>query len=31
MILAVGGTFARGADTYTVDPVHSSISFMISH
>jgi len=22
---------ARGADTYTVDPVHSSISFMISH
>ena len=31
MVLAVGGTFARGADTYTVDPVHSSISFMISH
>jgi polyisoprenoid-binding protein YceI len=24
-------TAARGADTYTVDPVHSSISFMISH
>jgi polyisoprenoid-binding protein YceI len=24
-------TVARGADTYTVDPVHSSISFMISH
>jgi polyisoprenoid-binding protein YceI len=22
---------ARGADTYTVDPVHSSITFMISH
>lgn len=22
---------ARGAETYTVDPVHSSISFMISH
>src|SRR5580698_6703074 len=31
MILAVGGTVACGADTYTVDPVHSSISFMISH
>ncbi|MEX0979290.1 MAG: YceI family protein [Pirellulales bacterium] len=25
------GTMARAADTYTVDPVHSSISFMISH
>ncbi|HUE15641.1 MAG TPA: YceI family protein [Planctomycetaceae bacterium] len=24
-------TVACGADTYTVDPVHSSISFMISH
>lgn len=24
-------TVARGADTYTIDPVHSSISFMISH
>jgi polyisoprenoid-binding protein YceI len=24
-------TVARGADTYKVDPVHSSISFMISH
>jgi polyisoprenoid-binding protein YceI len=31
MILAIGAPFARGAETYTVDPVHSSISFMISH
>jgi polyisoprenoid-binding protein YceI len=30
-ILATCGTVARAADTYTVDPVHSSISFMISH
>jgi polyisoprenoid-binding protein YceI len=30
-ILVIGSTVARGADTYTVDPVHSSISFMISH
>ena len=30
-ILFAGGTVARGAETYTVDPVHSSISFMISH
>ena len=30
-ILIAGGTVARGAETYTVDPVHSSISFMISH
>jgi polyisoprenoid-binding protein YceI len=30
-MLVAGGTLARGADTYTVDPVHSSISFMISH
>jgi polyisoprenoid-binding protein YceI len=30
-ILAAVGTVARAADTYTVDPVHSSISFMISH
>jgi len=35
-VLVIGGTVgrgsaARGADTYTVDPVHSSISFMISH
>lgn len=35
-VLAIGdtvgrGSAARGADTYTVDPVHSSISFMISH
>jgi polyisoprenoid-binding protein YceI len=34
--LAIGCTVAccsvaSGADTYTVDPVHSSISFMISH
>ena len=29
--LATCGTVARAADTYTVDPVHSSISFMISH
>src|SRR5580698_9047593 len=25
------GNLAQAADTYTVDPVHSSISFMISH
>jgi len=31
MILIAGGTVASAADTYTVDPVHSSISFMISH
>jgi polyisoprenoid-binding protein YceI len=30
-ILATCGTVAGAADTYTVDPVHSSISFMISH
>jgi polyisoprenoid-binding protein YceI len=30
-ILAACSTAARAADTYTVDPVHSSISFMISH
>ena len=30
-ILFACGTAARGAETYTVDPVHSSISFMISH
>src|SRR5580700_4460314 len=30
-ILATCGTVARATDTYTVDPVHSSISFMISH
>jgi polyisoprenoid-binding protein YceI len=30
-ILVATGTWARAADTYTVDPVHSSISFMISH
>lgn len=30
-MLMTCGTLARGADTYTVDPVHSSISFMISH
>ena len=30
-ILLACGTAARAADTYTVDPVHSSISFMISH
>jgi polyisoprenoid-binding protein YceI len=29
--LALYCAAARGADTYTVDPVHSSISFMISH
>ncbi len=26
-----GGTAARAAETYLVDPIHSSISFMISH
>ena len=30
-ILVACGTVTRGAETYTVDPVHSSISFMISH
>ncbi len=30
-ILVACGSLARAADTYTVDPVHSSISFMISH
>lgn len=29
--LVMCSTLARGADTYTIDPVHSSISFMISH
>jgi polyisoprenoid-binding protein YceI len=31
MICVVFGAVAQAADTYTVDPVHSSISFMISH
>ena len=31
MILMTCGTVAKAAETYTVDPVHSSISFMISH
>jgi polyisoprenoid-binding protein YceI len=30
-ILATGVSIARAAETYTVDPVHSSISFMIEH
>ena len=30
-ILIACGTVVRAADTYLVDPVHSSISFMISH
>src|SRR5690349_18971272 len=30
-ILTTCGTAAMAAETYTVDPVHSSISFMISH
>src|SRR5262245_38788397 len=30
-ILVTCGSAARAADTYQVDPVHSSISFMISH
>ena len=30
-ILVALGTLAQAADTYTVDPVHSSISFMIEH
>ena len=30
-ILVAFGTAARAADTFTVDPVHSSISFMIPH
>ncbi len=30
-ILVACGTVVRAAETYTVDPVHSSISFMISH
>src|SRR5215510_9532856 len=31
MTLVASALVARAADTYTVDPVHSSISFMISH
>ncbi len=31
LILMTCCCVARAADTYTVDPVHSSISFMISH
>jgi polyisoprenoid-binding protein YceI len=31
MVVATWGAVARGAETYTIDPVHSSISFMISH
>jgi len=31
MFLMASCFVARAADTYTVDPVHSSISFMISH
>jgi len=30
-VLATFGGVARAAETYTVDPVHSSISFMIQH
>ena len=30
LVVALGST-ARGADTFSVDPVHSSVSFMISH
>lgn len=30
-ILLAAGSVARAADTYTVDGVHSSVSFMISH
>ena len=30
LLVALGST-ARAADTFTVDPVHSSVSFMISH
>src|SRR5664279_1499192 len=30
-ILATCGAAAHAAETYTVDPVHSSISFMIQH
>ena len=30
-ILTMGTTATFAAETYTVDPVHSSISFMISH
>jgi polyisoprenoid-binding protein YceI len=30
-ILTTCGAATQAADTYTVDPVHSSISFMISH
>lgn len=31
LALAALGATARAAETYTVDPVHSSVSFMISH
>jgi polyisoprenoid-binding protein YceI len=30
-VLIIVGASARAADTFTVDPVHSSVSFMISH
>ncbi len=30
-VLVAFGSAARGADTFTVDPVHSSISFITSH
>jgi polyisoprenoid-binding protein YceI len=30
-VLAMFGSAARAADTFTVDPMHSSISFMIPH
>ncbi len=31
LALAILGMTAQAAETYTVDPVHSSVSFMISH
>jgi polyisoprenoid-binding protein YceI len=31
MFLVIGSASAHAADTFTVDPVHSSISFMIPH
>ena len=30
-LVAAAGSTARAADTFSVDPVHSSVSFMISH
>ena len=31
LVVTTGSTTTRAADAYTVDPVHSSVTFMISH